>query len=363
MQNYNEILQGYNDRLVGVLNQVTQIPSSQEKSLEIKENGQVEIIPDDGYVLTKVIANVNVASSGGGESGENNLAKIVDGTATEITAKDLDGATKIRDYAFYYSTTLTSIEIPNSVTSIGSSAFYNCQGLESVTIGTGVKTIDTSMFFNCKSLKSITINAETAPTLSNVNAFSKVPTSCIFYVKNLESYNSTNWVAIRDQYTFVEIVEPSEGLAYTLRSDGVSYSVSGIGTCTDTDIVIPDTYEGLPVTVIDTYAFSNNTNLSSVTIPNTVTRINSEAFSYCSGLTSITIPNSVTRIDNYAFSDCTNLTSVTIEAETAPTLTGTYVFDQVPANCIFYVRNVAAYQAATNWSSLVTQYTFEEIEE
>ena len=59
-------------------------------------------------------------------------------------------------------------------------------------------------------------------------------------------------------------------------------------------------------------AFSGCSNLTSVTIPNSVTSIDSEAFSGCSNLTSVTIPNSVTSIGNYAFHNCYGLSSVTI---------------------------------------------------
>ena len=55
-----------------------------------------------------------------------------------------------------------------------------------------------------------------------------------------------------------------------------------------------------------------NTEITNLVIPNSVTSINSYAFYYCSGLTSVTIPNSVTSIGNSAFSDCSGLTSVTI---------------------------------------------------
>ena len=207
MQNYNEILQGYNDRLFGILNQVTQIPSSQEKSLEITENGQVEIIPDDGHVLTKVIANVSVASSGG-ESGENKLAKVVDRSVTEITAEDLEGVTQIGTYAFYTCRMLQKVTIPNSVTSISERAFASCSNLTSIEIPASVTKIDTYAFYSCRGLTSITIEAETAPTLSNVNAFTNVPTNCIFYVHNVAQYQAaTNWSTLTDTYTFVEIEE------------------------------------------------------------------------------------------------------------------------------------------------------------
>ena len=75
--------------------------------------------------------------------------------------------------------------------------------------------------------------------------------------------------------------QSSEGLKIALNGDCVSYNVRRIGNCTDANVVIPASYNGMPVT-----------------------KISNSAFSYCDSLISVTIPDSVTTIGAYAFSGC-----------------------------------------------------------
>ena len=102
----------------------------------------------------------------------------------------------------------------------------------------------------------------------------------------------------------------SVGLAYTISSDGTSYTVSGIGSCTDTDIVIPSTYNGLPVTAIGSSAFQHCSDLISVKIPSSITSIGSFAFNGCYNLTRIEIPENVSSMGRGVFAQCRNLTTV-----------------------------------------------------
>jgi putative transposon-encoded protein len=104
----------------------------------------------------------------------------------------------------------------------------------------------------------------------------------------------------------------SVGLQYTLSDDGTYYSVTGIGTCTDTDIIIPKEYNGLPVKKIGNDAFIDCFSLTSIVISDSVTSIGDEAFCNCYSLTNVTIPDSVTSIGSSAFYFCTSLTSIEI---------------------------------------------------
>ena len=101
-----------------------------------------------------------------------------------------------------------------------------------------------------------------------------------------------------------EAPTPSQGLKYTLTANGTAYSVTGIGTCQDADVIIPNAYNDLPVIKIGTAAFHDCTSLTSVVIPDTVTAIGEWAFAGCKNIESIVIPESVARIDDYAFAAC-----------------------------------------------------------
>ena len=218
-------------------------PKLQEKNAN--ENG--EVTPDEGYDgLSKVI--VNVASSGGGE---NKLAKVVDGTITEITAEDLQGATKIKKYSFDNCAELTSAIIPNGVTIIELYAFFHCEKMESITIPDGVTEIGNSAFRACSKLKSIIIpgsvskigsdsfgycselqyldftNHTSVPTLGNVGAISGLPKTFQIRVPMAlvdEWKAATNWSTYASQ-----IVGVSNNVSINLiLPNGYIFSVDDI---------------------------------------------------------------------------------------------------------------------------------------
>lgn len=97
---------------------------------------------------------------------------------------------------------------------------------------------------------------------------------------------------------------PPNTLQFSLSEDGQSYVVTGIGTYESTDIVIPDTYQSLPVTEVGYGAFMTSDKVSSVVFGNNVKVIGESAFWQCHNLEKVSFSDSIERIGNQAFADC-----------------------------------------------------------
>lgn len=126
----------------------------------------------------------------------------------------------------------------------------------------------------------------------------------------------------------------NEELIYKLNEDGESYKLVNVGKCTCENIVIPDTYNGLPVTEIGDGAFNKCQTVRSITIPSSVTGIWHRAFLNCQNLEAVNIPSSVQQIGFYVFSGCRSLKTVTIPASV--TYIGGDIFkgcDGISVNC------------------------------
>ena len=140
-----------------------------------------------------------------------------------------------------------------------------------------------------------------------------------FYHWHAATCEHSDEISEKTAHTFVDRVctvcgcktEYTPGLEYALSQDGNSYEVIGIGSVTDREIIIPAIHLDLPVTAIGTRAFLN-CDISTVTIPDSVTNIGRYAFQSCHALTSVAVGRGVKNIDSYAFDDCTSLEGISL---------------------------------------------------
>ena len=254
------------------------------------------------------------------------------------------GIKTLTNYMFFGCKKLTKVEIPNTVTEIGNATFKGCDVLSSVTLGSGLTKLGSTVFANCPSLSNVTCLASTPPTMSSSDCFdASTYSSATLSVPggSLNAYKSADWWRMFSTINALSFDFCVDGIYYkktsnntvevtykdilnnvytgnvtipsSIKVNNVTYNVTAIGTyafymCTNlTSVSLPNT-----ITIIDGCAFEKCSKLTSFTIPNSVTTLGVDAFSSCTSLHSIDIPNSVTKIDMMAFSNCTAMTTVTI---------------------------------------------------
>ena len=309
------------------------------------------------YLVTKIndmlfLDNTNLTVVALPESLTTLGIRTFEGCKSLKTIKIPSKVTAIPDRCFVYCSSLESVIIPEGVTTIGSYAFQSCklnaltlpESLETIgsyafsfcdltdlVIPEGVQTID-NYAFEYNSLQNLTLpstitsigdeafrynsdfqsiicNAATPPTLGD-NAFRsnisiKVPMASIVAYRQAEGWkNFTN-------YYGGEVI--ADGITYRIDENDAMVAAAE-ATLTEANIPSSVEFEGnqYPVIKINDEVFSGNTNLTSVTLPESLTTLGDRAFYTCKSLKTIKIPSGVTAIPDCCFNHCLSLESVTI---------------------------------------------------
>ena len=216
-----------------------------------------------------------------------------------------NSVTSIGGNTFHSCRNLTSITIPNSVTSIYGGAFMYCSGLTSFTIPNSVTTIGSSTFFACSNLATIII----PNSVTEIGGDAFAGCSSLISVEIPSSVTSIGTNPFSSCSGLEQIIVDSGNAVYDSRENCNAIIKTGtnelVAGCKNT--IIPNS-----VTSIGGSAFSGCRGMTSIEIPNSVTSIGERAFSGCYGLTSVKIPNSMTSIDSYVFQNCIGLISIEI---------------------------------------------------
>lgn len=271
--------------------------------------------------------------------------------------------TGIRNDAFRNYGNLVSLIIPKSITSIGESAFCNCSSLTSISVDKG-NTIFNSRD-NCNAIiqtksNTLVLGCKTTVIPNNVTSIG----TNAFYGRDVTSVTIPESVTNIGRYAFGGFNRSAFTIPNSVTSIGIgAFVTSGLtsitipenvtsigeyafGGCFDlktitfnckeigsnTGLSLPSTTKelifGNSVKSIGYEAFRYCSNLTSVNIPDNVTKLDTRAFKGCFNLSKMNIPNSVTEIEDYAFYGCWNLTDVTVS--NSLTSIGESVFYQTP---------------------------------
>ena len=260
--------------------QAAEQPAATEESAEvIVPDVPAQTEPDDTPAECFEIAML--------DNGNVQIAKYI-GTDTQVVIPAVISGrlvTGIGEEAFDSCTSVTGVWIPDSVTYIGRLAFVSCESLITVSIPDSVITIEDMAFYGCTSLTDITI--PDSVTYVGLNPFCEC--------SRLRNISLSPDQPCLQSIGGVVFSKPLKTLiCYPGGLEAKNYSV-------------PDGVE-----IIGYAAFYNNTDLTDVILPGTVTGIGDFAFGNCVNLTGITIPDSVQTIGQYAFSSCVSLTGITI---------------------------------------------------
>ena len=217
--------------------------------------------------------------------------------------------------AFANCRALERVVLPERLEYIGEHAFFGCESLTKVHLGRNVSVVAENAFEKCEKLEDVTVADDNKRIIVKDGVCYKSQFSSdgcgfvygiLFVPPDLEGDIALlGGLEQINEHAF----DKRRGITSVTMPDSVTRIGKGaFEDCTSlTSIAIPD-----GVTSIGDNAFDGCVSLTSVTIPDSVTSIGERAFYDCTSLTSVTIPNSVTSIGDCAFERCTSLTSITI---------------------------------------------------
>ena len=307
------------------------------------------------------------------------------------------GVTYIPYAAFQqYCSNLTTVTLPNTLTSIGANAFLLCTNLTTITLPASLTSIGANAFASCTSLTTITLPASL--TSIGDGAFNGAAISSVILLSDPKLHSSTKHSltigtdafnsnptlyydpsltdnSVASNFYKVETITCGTGYyilnntliptATELSGTGWSYNTSS-NTLTissadafDGDLLYDEESTPNPtpirdylqantqtitfssdckITTLDDFVFNSFTSLTTVTLPSSLESIGENAFDFCSSLTTVTLPSSLSSIGQNAFSECTSLASVILlsNPESLNFVESAFAFNGIDKPTLYY---------------------------
>ena len=278
-----------------------------------------------------------------------------------------DSVTNIGELAFSHCKHLISITLPKNITTISYGTFMYCENLTSIIIPDGVTSIGKMAFVGCKNLTDIYLPASISAIGTKLFQFLEnyVNLQTIHYSGTMEQWQviwkAGDWDNGTYDYT-VYCVDGNVAKGYTIGTEILFFEMLEDGTYgvgawhiqKPLEIVIPSTHNGIPVTKILKGAFYN-TNIVSVTIPDSIITIGEKAFFSCSYLSTVILSKNLQTIGTDAFGYCQKLTTIMIPGSVTSIGGGAFDLKEVYFDGSMAQWNVISKKY--NWNTSTSEYT------
>lgn len=244
--------------------------------------GEVRKVPAFAFYGCVALTEVSLPTS------VKTIGRSAFASCVSIVRVSMSGVNAIEESAFYNCSSIVSIVIPRTVTTIGNSAFRNCSSLSALTISEGVTTIGEYAFGGCGSLTSLTVPR----TVTKIEDF-----AFQYCIKLVEICNESSLVLQKGNVDNGHVAYYARNVYSSISGESKLTTENGYVFCHDngtdylmgysgseTALVLPERNGGY---IVYDYAFSNNTEITSVTIAQTVTEIGGYAFNNCSSIVSV----------------------------------------------------------------------------
>lgn len=212
------------------------------------------------------------------------------------------GLKHIENKLFYRCKSLTTITLPTNLKHIGDSAFEGCESLTDITLPADLMHIGDSAFEECKSLTDITLPVSL--THIGVNAFRNTNIRNIVSLSPYFSFNNSCLIDVTNHKLNTFLADQE----HVILPDGLTHiGERAFNGCNLTTVTLPNS-----LTYIENGAFKCCINLTTIILPEKLTHIGQFAFYHCLNLSTLTLPTRLTHVGDGAFEGCENLTTITL---------------------------------------------------